>query len=331
MTRYKRYRRQIFIFVLFALLSAIVVGFVLPKLSDSKPSIAVVVKSTQTSFWQSVRAGVNAAAREYNLDVTFTGPASEDDSDMQNQIIHQAVDDGVDAIVLSAIDYYTCAEEVDRAAKNGVKIVVIDSDVASQQVSVRIGTDNYEAGRQAAQSLATRQETPLCVGVIGFHVRAKNGQERQNGFTTELKKIAGATVVETVNCASDENAVYEATIALLNRQPSINVIIAFNEIMTMGVSRAIAENGLEDNIQVIGFDNNTKSVNMLENGVIDTLIVQNPFAIGYMGVEKAQQLLQGKRIAETQITTEARAVQKETMFHRENEQLLFSFTESVVS
>lgn len=327
----KQYKRWLAILALCALLPVIAISAVFPKTNVQKHRIAVIVKSTQTAFWQSVRAGVNAAAREYNLEVSFDGPVSEDDADMQNQIIQQAVADEVEAIVFSAIDYHASVEEIDRAAEKGIKIVVIDSDVASEQVAVRIGTDNYAAGQQAAQALLAYGDAPLRVGVVGFNVHTKNGQQRQNGFLDELAEDNRAEVTEIVNCASDEAVVYEQTAALLRRHPEINALAAFNEITTLGVGRAIAEGGYEDTVEVVGFDNNTKSVSMMENGVIDTLIVQNPFAIGYIGVEKAQQLLAGKSIGQTRISTEIRAVRKDTMFEPPNEQLLFSFTENVAT
>ena len=38
---------------------------------QQRQSIAVIVKATDSDFWQSVRRGVNAAATEYNISVTF--------------------------------------------------------------------------------------------------------------------------------------------------------------------------------------------------------------------------------------------------------------------
>ena len=67
-------------------------------------NIAVIAKSTGSDFWQNVKRGVNAAAIEYNTNVTFIGPENEEDWSAQNTMIVSAVARGADAIVLSAID-----------------------------------------------------------------------------------------------------------------------------------------------------------------------------------------------------------------------------------
>lgn len=63
----------------------------------------------------------------------------------------------------------------------------------------------------------------------------------------------------------------------------------------LGVGMAIKELGLKDRVCAIGFDNNTECVGMLETGELDTLIVQNPFSMGYLAVMNAANILSGKK------------------------------------
>ena len=105
-------------------------------------SVALVAKSTQTEFWLSVFAGAEAAATEYNVALSIIGPDTEEDYETQNRMVADAVAAGAEAIVFSAIDYENNASAIDEAARAGVKIVAIDSSVASDMVSTYIGTDN---------------------------------------------------------------------------------------------------------------------------------------------------------------------------------------------
>ena len=68
-------------------------------------SVTLVAKSTQTEFWLSVFAGAEAAAAEYNLELTTVGPETEEDYKTQNEMIAQAVEAGTEALVFSAIDF----------------------------------------------------------------------------------------------------------------------------------------------------------------------------------------------------------------------------------
>ena len=117
----------------------------------------MIVKSTTTEFWKSVFAGANAAKSEYNVDLTVLGPETEEDYEAQNEYIRQAIRDGADAIVFSAISYTKNAQAINDAASAGIKVVVIDSDVNSDGVVARIGTDNVQAGRMCAKAALETQ------------------------------------------------------------------------------------------------------------------------------------------------------------------------------
>ena len=144
------------------------------KTVTSQNSVWFIAKSTNTEFWKSAFAGANAAKSEYNVDLTICGPETEEDYEEQNRLIDEAVAAGADAIVYSAISYTKNAEAITRAAKQGLKIAVIDSDVDSDGVGVRIGTDNVEAGRMAGRAALQTDWDSLTVGT-GPHGAAPCG------------------------------------------------------------------------------------------------------------------------------------------------------------
>ena len=82
--------------------------------------------------------------------------------------------------------------------------------------------------------------------------------------------------------------------------------------------------GLSEEVAAVGFDSNVVSVGMLETGEMDALIVQNPFAIGYLGVRSAVELLGGKDIAAVD-NTSVTVVTKDNMFEPEVQRILFKF------
>ena len=56
------------------------------------------------------------------------------------------------------------------------------------------------------------------------------------------------------------------------------------------------------------------------------LVVQNSYAMGYLGVEKAWQVLQGEKFDSTAlIDTATTIVTKENMFTMESQKAMFSF------
>lgn len=286
---------------------------------------AVIMKSTESAFFKAVSAGANAAGTEYNMEILFEGPENEEDYETQNAMVRQAVKEGYDAIVFSAIDYNACKDAIEEAAKEGVEIVVIDSDVNSNKVKCRIGTDNYEAGKKAAEAVLDCKDEKLNVGIVNFDQNTKNGQERENGFREGLKNSEKVNRIETINVLSTVTNAKEKTKELLLNNPDMNVLVTFNEWTSLGVGYAIEELNASERVHVVGFDSNIVSVGMLETGEVDSLIVQNPYAMGYLGVECAYNAINKIPIEKEAINTETILVTRENMFSDECQKALFLF------
>ena len=291
----------------------------------TKHYVAIVTKSTTSAFWKSARAGANAASTEYNLTITFDGPGNEEDYETQNQMIRQAVKDGAEAIVFSAVDYNANADAINNAAKQGVKIIVIDSDVNSDQVSCRISTNNYDAGYMAGKAALSTNAAAINIGIVNFDENTANGQQREQGFRDAVASDPGAQILSAINVISTTEDAKDGTVAMLREYPRVNVLATFNEWTSLGVGYAIEELDLGDRTTVVAFDSNVVSVGMLETGEVDALIVQNPYAMGYLGVEAAYNLINGIELPSAAVETDSTLVTRENMFDEDCQRVLFPF------
>ena len=289
-------------------------------------NITLVAKSTETEFWKSVFAGARAAASEYNVNLNIVGPETEEDYETQNALIEDAVAQGAEALVFSAISYTENAPATDAAAEAGVKIAVIDSDVDSQAVGVRIGTDNVEAGRMTAQAALAAREDRLVLGLINYDLGSRNGQEREQGLREELARSDRVGEIYTLNVLAEVGDAREKTMELLRAHPEINVVVGFNEPTAVGAAQAVDRLGLGGTVDVVGFDSNVETVDLMQTGVVSALIVQNPYAMGYLGVEAACDLLGGETFdPEALLDTATQIVTRENMFSLEGQKALFPF------
>lgn len=308
------------------LISALLLGGCGATAATEQHTVALVAKSTQTEFWLSVFAGAEAAATEYNLKLTITGPETEEDYEAQNRMVADAGAAGAEALVFSAIDYENNASAIDDAARAGVKIVAIDSSVASEMVSTYIGTDNYAAGRMAAQAALERVEGELTVGIVNYDISSANGQEREHGAVDLLQESGRAEVAAVINTLAEAGQAKEDTEAMLAEHPEINVLLAFNEPTSVGAAEAVSALGLSESVFLVGFDSNVVTVDGLQEGSVDALVVQNPYAMGYLGVESAYKLLagQGDSLDKT-VDTSTQVVDRENIFTMDSQKALFAF------
>lgn len=309
-----------------ALALACLCGCTSDTISSAQHSVALVAKSTETEFWLSVFAGAEAAATEYNLKLSILGPETEEDYETQNRMVAQAVSEGAEALVFSAIDYENNADAIDRAASQGVKIVAIDSNVDSEAVSTYIGTDNYAAGQMAAQAALDQVEGKLKVGIVNYDISSANGQERERGAVDAFTASGRAEITTVINTLAEAQHAQNDTADLLRQYPEINVLLAFNEPTCVGAASAVEELGLSDTVFLVGFDSNVVTVDGLQEGTVDALIVQNPYAMGYLGVESAYKLLTGQGSGlERNVDTSTRIVDRDNIFTMDSQKALFAF------
>ena len=309
-----------------ALLALALGGCAAAAPTGARHRVAIVAKSTRTEFWLSVFAGAQAAAAEYNVELDISGPETEEDYETQNRMVAEAVDAGAEALVFSAIDYENNAAAIDAAAAAGVRIVAIDSNVDSAAVQTYIGTDNYAAGQMAAQAALDAVDGELTVGIVNYDISSANGQERERGARDLFEESGRAQVAARINTLAEAGRAQADTEELLRAHPDINVLLAFNEPTSVGAAAAVAAQELSDTVFLVGFDSNLATVEGLQNGSVDALIVQNPYAMGYLGVESAYRLLsgQGGSLAPT-VDTATSIVDLENLFTMDSKKALFAF------
>jgi ribose transport system substrate-binding protein len=63
--------------------------------------VDVIIKASDSEFWQSMLAGAKKAGEDYGLEVGLFGPTSETDVNQQVQLVENSISRGVDAVVVA--------------------------------------------------------------------------------------------------------------------------------------------------------------------------------------------------------------------------------------
>ncbi|MBB6692445.1 substrate-binding domain-containing protein [Cohnella xylanilytica] len=131
-------------------------------------------------------------------------------------------------------------------------------------------------------------------------------------------------IVPTVYSEGLIDKAYEVTKALLRERPGLAGIAALNEPSTVGAARAIEEAGAAGRVKLVGFDSSTSEIDYLEREVLQAIVVQKPFNMGYLAIKTAMQAYRGRKV-DPSIGTGSVVITKKNMFSRENQKLLFPF------
>src|SRR5438132_6646105 len=155
-------------------------------------TIAVIPKGTTHEFWKSIHAGAVKAERELNekgfkTEIIWSGPLKEDDRDQQIQVVENFMSRRVSGIVLAPLDSQALVKPVENAIQAKVPVVIIDSDVKSDQYVSFVATDNYKGGRLAGERLGQLLAGKGNVILLRYAVGSASTEPREIGFLDALK------------------------------------------------------------------------------------------------------------------------------------------------
>lgn len=288
--------------------------------------IAVIPKGTTHVFWKSVHAGAEQAAKEAgNVTIQWKGPLQENDREGQINVVQDFIAQGVDGIVLAPLDASALVPSVADAKASGIPTVIFDSGLADESViESYVATDNFRGGALAAREIGNRIKGQGNVILLRYNVGSESTEQRERGFLeTMAKEFPG------IKMLSDDQYAGTTAIAAQNKAlelcnqygDKINGIFAVCEPNTIGVLGALEQEGLAGKVVFIGFDPGPQLVEALGNNKIQGIVLQDPVAMGYLGVKTMIARLRGEPVEKRVNTGEVMAT-PENMAQAEIEKLL---------
>ena len=278
-----------------------------------KPVIAVIPKGVSHFFWLSVKAGADAAGRDLNVTIDWQGPASETDYARQLSIVEDAISRRVDGIVLAPSHGETMVPIVERAMKSGIPVTIFDSGINSQNYVSYVATDNFQGGVVAAERMAKQLNGKGKVAILGVKKGSVSTDEREDGFRQTIeKKYPDIRIVQHLYGEANMALSADRATDILTANPDLNGIFASNESSIVGAVRAVRQKNLVGKITLVGFDATANLIEEVKAGAIDSLVLQDPFKMGYEGVKTIVDTLH-KKTVEKRIDTGVRLLTKENL------------------
>ena len=276
--------------------------------------IAVIPKGTTHEFWKSIHAGANKAGSELGVEIVWKGPVREDDRDEQIKVVENFIASRIDAIVLAPLDDTALVPAATDATKEGIPVVIIDSDIQWKGRVSFVATDNFSGGVAAAKRLGALLNGKGKAIVLRYQEGSASTAERERGFLETLKaEFPGIELVSSnqYGGATTETA-YKTSENLLVKFKEIDGVFCPNESTTFGMLRALQDAKRAGTVKFVGFDSSAKLVEALEKGELHGLVLQNPFRMGELGVRAAVDQLDGKTV-EPRIDTGVQLATRENM------------------
>ncbi len=284
------------------------------KTGNKQTTIAVIPKGVSHSFWQTIKAGADAAAKDLNVKIIWKGAASETDYAGQVSIVEDMITQRVDGIVLAPSHGDALVPKVEAAQKAGIPVTIFDSGISTQNYLSYVSTDNRAGGALAAKRMGEKLGGKGKVAILGVKKGSVSTDEREEGFIAALKKdFPNIKIIEPIFYGEASAAKSLAACEdVLTSNSDLTGLFASNESSTVGAVQAIKQRNLVGKVLLVGFDYTSKLGQDLREGAIDSLVLQNPFKMGYEGVKTIVDKLAGKT-PERRIDTGVELLTKENM------------------
>ena len=270
--------------------------------------LAVVPKAVGFDFWEQVRLGAECAASKHeNVAVRWDGTRAETDITGQVDLLTNFVTQGVDGIVYAATDAAVLSQVTQLALDQGTVVVNIDSGTEPQPPEVPLfATDNVAAAERVAGLLSAELKEKGKEGgeiaFIPFQPGTGTNDLRTKGFERGLKEHRELELVATQSSQSDYVLGLQVTENILTANPGLDGIFAANEPGVLGAAEAMYRPDKAGEIVIVGWDASPAEVEALRNGVVKALVVQNPFQMGYRGVDAAVEMIRTGNKVESEPT-----------------------------
>ena len=318
-----------------AILLAVLMVLAMSAVAEERLYIPVMAKGFQHQFWQTVAAGAQKAAEDYDVDIYFDGPASETNIDEQVEMLKSEMAKNPKAIALAALSTDAVMAELQECIEKGIPVIGFDSGVPGAPegaIKATASTNNENAAAIAAEKMmeqegfadmlkAATAENPV---VIAQEAVSGSIVGRTTGFVNKMVELAseyntvsvtghdlwkneveGAGVIVHVQISATTEATDVATAsnAVLNMD-GLKAVFLSNEGAVTGFLAAtadgsdLAEGGRYDGLMVAGFDAGATQKNAVRNGWFIGSVTQDPYMIGYYAVELAVKAANGEEVSD---------------------------------
>jgi ribose transport system substrate-binding protein len=288
--------------------------------------IVVIPKGMTHEFWQSIHRGALRAADDWEIlaptriQIIWDGPLRERDILEQISIVDRRVATGVNGIVLAPQHSQIMSAAVKRACEENIPVVVIDSGLAYEEGMIKyVATDNYNGGWMAAEHLARTlaaegNNEPKLI-LLRYQVGSESTERREQGFLDyfdpqKRDKPRNGPVLK-VNWLSDnqyagstrDSAARAAAPLVQQFRDQADAIFAPNESSASGTLDALRSLELNfshaknrKRIHLMGFDSSKPMLQAISDGDIDGSILQDPYKMGYLGVDTLMRFFRGEDV-----------------------------------
>ena len=288
---------------LIAILMALVLALACTAMAEEEAfELIFVCPIVGLEYWNMCSDGIEAADAELGTKTQVIGPT--DASNFVTEIVgymQSAIASGPDAIFCYAgLD--SMPKLLAEAAEAGIPVVTIDSDCSDPTNRIAyVGTDPYNAGYASGLAMIEATGGKGTIAILTSSLGAEKEQAEIKAFMDAIADTELEVVVTEETNADLATGVTKME-AIAQTYPDLTAVLGTSAYDVQAAAKVKVEYGLDD-LKLIGYDDQEQTLIYIREGVIDAVIVQDPYMMGYLGVKTCVEYLTTGTVANPSVDT----------------------------
>jgi ribose transport system substrate-binding protein len=254
--------------------------------NEQRSGVAVSLYTREIVYYQRMADGIQAAADERGIDVSFSyansDPATQYDQ-IENAILRQPA-----GILVAPIDAQAMVPVLTSANDQGIPVVTTGNNLVEEARDVQrafVGHNHSKTGQMKGQYLADKLNGKGRIGMI-HAVRGLYFTDAQTEAAKEvLSNYPDISIVDEQYAGSfSTDDALVATQNMLSRFPDLDAVYFDSDDLAIGGVQAVQESGRADSIVIIGTDGTDPGVEAVRNGSMAATVLLCSYAEGYQAM-----------------------------------------------
>lgn len=285
-------------------------ALLLSPLTAAAETIGLVQINQQALFFMQMNEGAQKKADDLGVELVIFN--ANNDPTAQNNAIENYIAQGIDGLVVVAIDVNGVMPAVEAAAAAGIPVVAVDAILPAGPQVAQVGVDNALAGKLMGEHFLDQiKGSGAKLGVVGA-LNSFIQNVRQKGFEDVVAGAPDVTIAGVVDGRNVQDNAMSAAENLMTANPDLSAIYATGEPALLGAVAAVESQGRQEKVKVVGWDLTPSAVAGIDAGYVLGVVQQDPAGMGAAAVEAALKAARGEAV-EKEIAVPVTIVTKENV------------------
>lgn len=268
-------------------------------LAEDKPILAFVPQQVGITYFEAANNGAQRAGEELGVDVYYIGP-TEIDAVSQANVVTDLINQHVDAICIQPTDSESILPVLNKARKEGIKVITWGCDVQADFRDAFVNSINYDQfGYAMTDEIAKAMGEKGEFAIITSALTAVDCAAWVEACKVRIAEAYPEMTLLTVEpCDDDQDKAYSIAQNLISAYPNLKGILGVTSPAPPAAAQAVTDAGKIGEIMVCGAVEPSMSNAYLKTGAIYSACLWDVEAFGELTIRVADAILKGNEVAD---------------------------------